>query len=56
MNPMTKARAKNQAKANPPSRAPLPLHLRHRLPDLFKTGSEIRLYGRKYGGHALYFQ
>ena len=54
MNPMTKARAKNQAKANPPSRAPL--HLRHRLPDLFKTGSEIRLYGRKYGGHALYFQ
>ena len=56
MSPMTKAPVKNQAKANPPSRAPLPLHLRHRLPDLVKIGSEIRLCGSKYGGHALYFQ
>lgn len=55
MNPMTKAPVKNQAKTNPPSRAPLPLHLRHRLPELTKAVNEIRLCGSKYGGHALYF-
>ena len=55
MSPMTKVRAKNPAKANPPSQVPLPLHLRHPPLDLIKIIDEIRLCGSKYEGQTLYF-